>query len=487
MIKIIKICLLLSLTTQLQAQPKLTNNGAILKVNTGTDLRVNNGSIENKNAAQITNDGNIYLDLNFTQTTAANYSGGVASWLWFEGNASQNAIGDAPLNIAKLRVDNGNRLLLGNHVNVSNRVDLTNNGDIELGAFNLNIASGGIVTGYDAANYIITNGTGTLEQAMNSGDVKKFPVGNNSYNPATISNAGISDDFQIRVEDIVYSSGTSGSPETAHIVNRSWHISETVIGGSISDITLEWDAAEELTFDRLNCGVAHWNGTIWEHFSMSAATNISTTRWAQTRIGQSSFSPFVVEDLLTLLPIELLAFDATRKNKDNVQLNWVSASELNNLGFEVERMLESESAFKKVAWVDGMGTTIENSYYNLTDKNSFAGISYYRLKQIDIDLNASYSAIRAVAGETTIFSANIFPNPVGEFLRIRLGELPPDIKTVYLKIMSIDGRILYQYSENIQNYNIIEIDEVKNLIPGMYIISLTLDNGKQFMEKITKK
>ncbi len=485
--KYIKIFILICIPFLTNAQPKLTNNGAILKVNTGTDLRVNNGSIENKNAAQITNDGNIYLDLNFTQTTAANYSGGVASWLWFEGNASQNAIGDAPLNIAKLRVDNGNRLLLGNHVNVSNRVDLTNNGDIELGAFNLNIASGGIVTGYDAANYIITNGTGTLEQAMNSGDVKKFPVGNNSYNPATISNAGISDDFQIRVEDIVYSSGTSGSPETAHIVNRSWHISETVIGGSISDITLEWDAAEELTFDRFNCGVAHWNGTIWEHPSMSAASNISATRWAQTLIGQSSFSPFVVEDLLALLPIELLTFDATRKNKDNVQLNWVSASELNNLGFEVERMLESESAFKKVAWVDGMGTTTTVSNYLLNDNNGFEGISYYRLKQLDIDGSFVYSEVRAVAGETTIFSANIFPNPVGEFLRIRLGELPTDIKTVYLKIMSIDGRILYQFTKNIQSYGLIEIDEVKNLIPGMYIIAIGIGNEPQQIEKFVKK
>jgi hypothetical protein len=356
-----------------------------------------------------------------------------------------------------------------------------------LGGFNLNIASGGIVTGSDEANYIITNGTGILQQTMNSGDLKVFPVGNSSYNPATLTNSGISDDFQIRVEDIVYSSGTIGSPETAHIVNRSWHISETVIGGSISDITLEWDAAEELTFDRMNCGVAHWNGTIWEQPTMSSATNISATRWAQTRSGQTSFSPFVVEDLLALLPIELFTFDAVRISTNKVQLNWVTASELNNLGFEVERMLEGESDFKKVAWVDGMGTTTENSAYNLSDNNGFSGTSYYRLKQIDTDLNASYSAIRAVAGKTTIFSANIFPNPVGEFLRIRFDDLPADVKTAELKIMSIDGRTLYQFSENIQNYSIIEIDEVKNLIPGMYILSLTLDNWKQYMEKFTKK
>lgn len=98
--KFIKISLLLCLPIFLQAQLKLNNNGAIMKVSTGTDLRVDNGSIENKNAGQINNDGKIYLDATFDQTTAATYTGGVASWLWFEGTGTQNATSDAPMNIA---------------------------------------------------------------------------------------------------------------------------------------------------------------------------------------------------------------------------------------------------------------------------------------------------------------------------------------------------------------------------------------------------
>ena len=51
-----------------------------------------------------------------------------AGWMWFEGAANQNLSSISALTIPKLRVDNGNRLVLGSDINISTEVDLMNNG-----------------------------------------------------------------------------------------------------------------------------------------------------------------------------------------------------------------------------------------------------------------------------------------------------------------------------------------------------------------------
>lgn len=463
----------------------LVNNGATIKVSNGTTVRVDNGSIENKNTGNIDNSGNIYLDNNFNQTTGATYTASAASWLWFEGTANQNASGDAPLNIPKLRVDNGNKLILNNSVNVSNRVDLTNNGTIELGVHNLILTSGAVITGYDVNHYVITNSTGYLQQEVTAVNVV-FPVGRSSYNPATINNTGTTDNFQIRIEDIVYDQGTTGTPELTGVVNRSWHITESVLGGSVSDITLEWDQIEELVFDRTSCGVAHWNGSVWEHEPlMAAASNVAATRWNRTRTGQTTFSPFVVEDLNEDLPVELLYFNAVRKDISTVKLDWSTASELNNQGFDIERMLDSETEFTKIAWVDGNGTTTNTSYYNLLDPNGYEGISYYRLKQIDFDGTFSYSDIRAVSGwKSEGNSIDVFPNPIHDYINIRLTS---ECKEISLRLIDAKGALILSKVKSVPVDKMVVLNELEDLAEGAYILIITTDTGEILSKKLVKK
>ncbi len=487
--KLITISLLL-LPFLLSAQSNLVNNGAIIKVSTGVDFRVEQGNIRNDNSGTIANEGNIYLDGNFNQVNSATYNGGVASWLWFEGAANENATGDAPLNIARLRVDNGNRLILGNHVNVSTDVDLTNNGNIQLGNFNLVVASGGTIANYNNANYVITNGTGYLQQEVAASAVF-FPVGNSIYNPATLTNAGTTDNFQARVEDFVRSDYPAGTVETDGVVGKAWFIEEETVGGSDVTMTLQWETSDELpNFDRTISGISHWTGTTWDRSpTWNAATNVALTSWTQTRANITSFSPFAVEDLQMDLPVELLSFDATRKNRDEVQLDWSTASELNNNGFEVERMLENENEFQQIAFVAGNGTTSNTSYYELLDDNSYTGISYYRLKQVDFDGTSSYSPIRAVVGEqgSITFGATIFPNPVEDVLKVRFAELPVGVSSAQFKILGINGQLIQSYTSSVQAYQLIEIQSVKDLVPASYILSVRLDNGDEYLEKFVKK
>jgi len=487
----ITIGLLVFIPSLLMAQG-IVNKGATIKVLSGTDVKSNNGGIINKNTGAINNNGNLYLDTDFDQTTGATYAGGATSWLWFEGTSNQNTSSDATLVLNRLRADNGNRLILGTNTTISESLDFQNNTKIELGTNNLVLSSGASITNYDANNYVVTNSTGILQQEVGASGVV-FPIGMSSYNPATLNNTGVADNFQVRIFEQVFDEGTTGTVHTTDAVDRTWMIEEEVGGGSDVSLTLQWITADEMTsFDRATSGIAHHLSTdLWDNPTpYTAATSVGVNTWTQTRSGFTSFSPFVVRDLDIDLPVELLSFDATRIDAEDVELNWATASEINNKGFWVERMLEHEIEFTPIDWVEGQGTTVITTYYQILDDNSYSDISYYRLKQVDFDGTISYSEIRAVAGSggsnNGVIEVGIYPNPVLEKLIIQFNSLPKGVKTANVKIIGINGQALYEQNNDIQSYKSLRLDYVSRLVPATYILSIDLDNGENISHKFIK-
>lgn len=480
--------LLLSGSSTLLAQGDLVNNGANIVINTGYTVKVE-GGVENKNNGSISNNGNINLEENWTQTGATtNYTG--TGWLNFEGSTGQTISSTNTLTVPQLRVNNNNTLSLSSALTVATRVDLNNNGNIQLGVNNLTLNNGATITGADATHYVRTNGIGNLRQTVGAGPVF-FPIGNTTYNPATVSNAGVSDVFSVRVQEQVLQDGTTGLPFTSEVVDRTWFVEEETAGGSVTALTLEWEGSEELiSFNRLDAGLMHYTGGAWDRsFGFGIAPTVGTNRYQITGAGITNFSPFAVTTRPSGLPVELLAFEAVRKNADEVDLNWSTATEINNKGFEVERMLDYENEFTKVGFVQGNGTSTNTNYYHFLDENSYTGISYYRLKQIDTDESYEYSPIRSVDGVVVQAGVTVssFPNPVQDVIYVRLGEVPSHIKTMTIQIMDINGRVLHQLDQEVQQQQQrIAIHEVENLLAGTYFVTATLDDGQQFTEKFTK-
>jgi hypothetical protein len=97
----------------------------------------------------------------------------------------------------------------------------------------------------------------------------------------------------------------------------------------------------------------------------------------------------VVEEVV---PVELVSFYALA-DQNSVNLNWTTATELNNRGFEVERSIKSQNQLEwvTVGFVEGRGTTTEAQNYNFIDRNIDAGSYFYRLKQMDFDGTYEYS------------------------------------------------------------------------------------------------
>lgn len=116
------------------------------------------------------------------------------------------------------------------------------------------------------------------------------------------------------------------------------------------------------------------------------------------------------------VPVELVSFNAETIN-GNVVLNWSTATELNNSGFQIERSARSPQSsvgnWENKGFVNGKGTTTEKTFYSFKDKNEKPGTYLYRLKQIDFDGTFSYSSEVEieVTGPKDFALYQNYPNP----------------------------------------------------------------------------
>ncbi|MBY5957885.1 T9SS type A sorting domain-containing protein [Membranicola marinus] len=136
-----------------------------------------------------------------------------------------------------------------------------------------------------------------------------------------------------------------------------------------------------------------------------------------------------------ILPIELLSFTAFA-HKDEVDLDWETATELNNSHFEVQRSPDGRN-YTTIGEVRGAGTSSQVLDYAFTDEQPTPGKNYYRLKQVDYNGSFDYSPVRMVTlGADSRLS--VFPNPVAPGSEITIqGQ---KIRTV--KIYNMLGQIV---------------------------------------------
>ena len=116
------------------------------------------------------------------------------------------------------------------------------------------------------------------------------------------------------------------------------------------------------------------------------------------------------------LPVQLAKFNIESKANGNL-LKWITLSERMNVGFEVEKSVESRS-FQKIGYVDGHGNSSKTNTYSFLD-NSPSEKSYYRLKQLDNDGSFEYSRIIFVNRSEE--SLNIYPNPSSGMFTLKGG------------------------------------------------------------------
>ncbi|UOE39769.1 T9SS type A sorting domain-containing protein [Chryseobacterium suipulveris] len=275
------------------------------------------------------------------------------------------------------------------NLNVSSPIDISSgslniSGNIDLGAKitlngnNLNLkGSDSKITNANSTNYIITNGTGTVnvENLDAARGTVNLPIGTaTNYNPISISNSGTSDTFSARVSDGIQNT-TNGA------VNSTWEISEATAGGSNVNVTLGWNASQEnSSFSRNSAKVGHYlNGTWNEENSGSVS---GTDSFTISATGITSFSPFSV------MNFGALAANNISKNQVSVYPNPFS----DNLNISTD---ENASIYL----YDLSGKLISKEFLvkgsNSLNKSSLQkGIYFYQIKGKDGNMVSSGKIIK---------------------------------------------------------------------------------------------
>jgi len=175
------------------------------------------------------------------------------------------------------------------------------------------------------------------------------------------------------------------------------------------------------------------------------------------------------------LPVELASFTSS-VNGRNVELNWATASELNNSGFDIERSVNGN--WTKVANVSGNGTTTSPQSYSYTDRNVASGNYSYRLKQIDFNGNFEYfnlsSEVNVGVPSNFALSQN-YPNPFNPSTKINY-DLPTDSK-VSIKLFDMSGREVMTLVNEVKTAGYYTVSfNGANLSSGVYFYTISADN-----------
>lgn len=185
-----------------------------------------------------------------------------------------------------------------------------------------------------------------------------------------------------------------------------------------------------------------------------------------------------------LIPVELTSF--TGQFVDNlVRLDWTTASEKNNFGFDVERKNSTNDDWLKIGFVNGNGTTTTPHSYKFEDSQLPSDEKiFYRLKQLDLDGTFQYSSEVEIDRLPMEFSlGQNFPNPFNPTTTIKYQIAEPGI--VSLKIYDILGNEVIKLVDEYQeagNYSI-NFDASK-ISSGVYFYRLRANEFIQ-MRKMT--
>lgn len=181
------------------------------------------------------------------------------------------------------------------------------------------------------------------------------------------------------------------------------------------------------------------------------------------------------------LPVELTQLAISRKGQNDALLNWTTQSEINNLGFHIERSTD-QIEYTKIGFVkaeEGVSQTNKYQYYDIDlDINK---THYYRLKQEDLDGNIQYSQIVSLSFER---SNNIVISPIPSADRIYV-SFQGYQEEGEIKIYDGIGKLVLQ-SKKAAGISIMEID-VNPFDDGIYYMITTIEENSEIAKFIIAK
>ncbi len=169
-----------------------------------------------------------------------------------------------------------------------------------------------------------------------------------------------------------------------------------------------------------------------------------------------------------VLPVEILSFTGHNEKGHNF-LEWLTASETNNAWFVIEKSDDGEN-FEEIGKIKGAGNSVDKKFYSYTDENPFAGISYYRLRQVDYDGYYTYSKTISLTN-AIIYPLAVSPNPARDMLNYDL-----DLTTqadLNICVTDLPGKIVRQEQVKGSAGKSKSGFDISSLAPGMYFFCIS--------------
>lgn len=265
-----------------------------------------------------------------------------------------------------------------------------------------------------------------------------------------------------------------------------------------------WGARDEVTILPGKPGVrrlANWsntttsaNGSIIVYHIDNDTTKMRNIffAFAVSQISPSTVAEALIENAVEqlmkdlVIPVELTSFTASVVD-NQVQLNWSTATEVNNSGFEVERKTGTGS-YEKVGFIPGFGTTTEVRSYSFVDQKVGVGLYSYRLKQVDFDGTFAYSEeVNVEVNPPLVFALEQnYPNPFNPSTMIKY-SIPQD-GFVNLFIYNLLGEKVATLVNNIQKAGRYEVNfDAGSFASGVYFYSIEAGSYKSVKKMLLMK
>ena len=352
-----------------------------------------------------------------------------------------------------------------------------------------------------AANLLTMNAGSSIGDVSNnsfvSGPVAKigstnftFPVGKDAkYRPIDVTSLSGSETFTAEYfhadPNSVPYDVTSKDAILNHIGRcEYWILNRAAAVNAF--VTLSWDGYSCGVDNLTDIAVARWNGATWKDHGNGGTTGAidPATGTVISSALVTSFSPFTLASKgsgTNPLPVELLSFDAY-PNGNLVDAIWSTASEMNSDYFMLQRSKEGID-FEDVKKINAEGNSTITKNYSSVDQEPYEGVSYYRLKQVDLNGEFAYSNIAEVNIEVGgIVNFSVYPNPAVDKVNISIeGSKGSEVLIVVYDIL---GR---EYFSKVillsTRAEVIAFSPAEKLSPGVYTI-MGSSNNKIYKKKI---
>ena len=421
----------------------------------------------------------------------------LSNFLSLSGSSSQQISGTGTITLQNLRVNNSSLagIDIQRNLNVLGELRMTQ-GLLSTNAFTLTLGQSTSATGTLTWTSGRINGSFKrwFAPSVNSGaETGLFPLGNAVYDQfvtveyttapttgGTITGTFMNEDmaiFGVPTSPIpVPAAGLCSAFEISRLSEEGyWKMDDADgLSGGLYDISFDAegfsnvvDVCELSAIKRVGAGDWASSGNHLETTGITSRPQVKregASGWSNWGFGGGSVNP---------LPINLLSFDADAVSTNLVNLNWVTGSESGNAYFTIERSQDAVE-FTEVVRTSAIGNSSLTNYYENFDRNPILGISYYRLKQTDLNGHFTYSEIVPINIKSNIQSRGVFTvsNPMEGLIFV--GVRGVDVIESY-RLIDLSGRTVLQTS-GLREQKSLEIP-TSGLARGIYIIEIQLEGS----------